>query len=420
MPSTEQILGVIANEEKPLHRNKIAEKLGETSYRSFQTMLDRAVKNGLLKVSGEHEYSITEEGEDELKKKSEVTTEISDESLGTTEYQKFISLGKTTGILPPELLKQTADHIWNGGDYRDLDWVAKGMKQMGVRQDLISRFWHSWRTYLQIPFPGELPEEIKGISTSGDKNTKKDTKEKGIRAYIIDEDEQPIFVGEGNGNLDYQDAVDLARIRAARSRVAAGATSQSSMIEDITAMFSMFKEMMGLKGEKVEGKSYVVSPGENGMQVQEIEQGKPLIISSPQGEKQSQNKTLFVNNRGELVELEPGKPIIIQQQTPGVNNPGVRYLIDKSTGQYEKIESDAPIIIQTTPIAQNNYPYSPIQMKDSEGNPMVLDLSTFIRLEEHRDKQKREDDSHQVKMDIAKSFKDLLTKFGNAVTNAGE
>ena len=51
---------------------------------------------------------------------------------------------------------------------------------------------------------------------------------------------------------------------------------------------------------------------------------------------------------------------------------------------------------------------------------MVLDISTFFRLEEHREKQRRDEESHQVKMDIAKTFKDALNKAGKALANMGE
>lgn len=419
MPSKAQILNILASdstEATPLHRNKLADKLGENSYRTFQTQLDRFEKQGLIDGNPDHEYWITDVGMKELSDQSMVAEETDEEKLGTTEYQRFIHLGKITGVSPPELIKQTADHVWNGGDFTDLDWVARAFQEMGVRQDLRNRWWHSWRTYLHQPMPSSMPTAISEgeAKTEGKVSTKREGK--GRRNYILDADDKPVYVGDGLGDMDYEDALDLARIRAGRSsRTTAGAPqTPGSMADEMVKMFGAFQQFMG---DKAQGKSYMVRQGESGMEVEEVEPGRPMVVSSPQGNNKP-NPTYFVGPDGEVQEVQPGQPIIIKQPSPPASNGGVQYLIDKATGQVQQVQPGQPIIIQSQP--QQQSPYTPIQMKDKDGNPMVLDLSTFIRLEEHREKQRRDEESHEVKMEIAKGFKDMLGKASTALGHVSE
>lgn len=414
MPTKAQILNILANEPAPLHRNKIAEKLGENTYRSFQTQLDRYEKQELIEGTLDHEYSITELGRKELSSESLVTEETDEEKLGTTEYQRFIHLGKITGVSPPELIKQTADHVWNGGEFTDLDWVARAFQEMGIRQDLRNRWWHSWRTYLHQPIPTQLPASIaEGETKTGVTTTKKEGK--GRRNYILDADDKPVYVGDGLGDMDYEDALDLAKIRAGRGRATAGVGQQTpaSMADEVAKMFTAFKEFMG---DKAQGKSYVVRQGEEGIQVEEVEPGRPMVVNYPQGN--NKQKTYFVGNDGEVQEAQPGQPIIIKQPAPAAGG-GTQYLVDKATGQVTEVKAGQPIVIQTQP-PQQQYPYTPIEMKDKDGNPMILDLGTYIRLEEFKDKRQHDQESHETKQEIAKSFKDLITKATSALGHMAE
>jgi len=413
MPSKEQILKLLANEAASLHRNKIAEKLGENTYRTFQTQLDRFEKQGLVEGTPDHEYSVTEAGMKELAGGSLLPPEeLDEETLGTTEFAKFVSFAKKVGISPPELISVTVDHIWEGGDFRDLTWVAKGLNEMGISQDKRERLFNRWRSYLHQPIPSEaLPYLQKGKPVTG-----AETMEAGKRDYILDENDKPVYVGVGLGDLDKADAMDLARIRGGRGGVHTSAQTPGSMADEVVKMFSAFKEVMG---DKAQGKSYMVRQGEEGLQVEEVDPGRPMILNNPQGDNK-QKATYFVNQDGEVQEAQPGQPIIIKQPAPLPAPSGsVQYLIDKATGQVTQVEPGHPIIIQSAP-PQSQYPYTPIEMKDKDGNPMVLDLSTFIRLEEHKDKQRRDQESHETKQEIAKSFKDLIGKATSALGHMAE
>jgi hypothetical protein len=164
----------------------------------------------------------------------------------------------------------------------------------------------------------------------------------------------------------------------------------------------------------------MVRQGEDGMQVEEVDPGRPMILNYPKSDNKQQHQTFFVSPDGEVQEVQPGQPIIIKQPAPAApTGGGVQYLVDKQTGQITQVQPGQPIVIQAQP-PQSQYPYTPIQMTDKDGKPMVLDLSTFIRLEEHQDKQRRDQESHETKQEIAKSFKDLIGKATSALGHMGE
>lgn len=76
MPSKIQILRGLEKESTPVSRERLATILGETSYRTFQTQLDRLKNQGLVRQNEMHEYWITDLGSREL-----VETEINKSML---------------------------------------------------------------------------------------------------------------------------------------------------------------------------------------------------------------------------------------------------------------------------------------------------------------------------------------------------
>lgn len=427
MATKEKIFEILAGASGPMGRTELEEKVGE-SYRRFQTQLDRWVKQELIEDVGDHHYVLTEKGREEALAGPEETgggeggdesgkpAAVSEETLGSTEYQQFVKFGRQTGVTPEALIQQTTAHIWAGGSYTDLKWVALGLQQMGIRQDLRNRWFHSWRSYLKQPIPLDIPSEYTSVESkkteAGAAEAKKDGA--GKRDYILSEGYTPTYVGEGLGDLDKDEAYELSRAYlAGRTKGGAGATP-GSMADEFVKMFGAFKEMMG---DQAKGKSYMVRPGENGLQVEEVQPGQPIVISQPQTENKPA-PTWFVDPEGNTHEVQPGQPIIIKQPAPAnTAQPAQQYLIDKTSGQVTPVTPGQPIVIQSAP-AQSQM--SPIQVMDKDGKPMILDLATFIKLEEHREKQKRDDESHEVKMEIAQGFKDLLKDAQKAMSKMGK
>ena len=441
MATKEQIFGILSGASGPISRAELEEKVGE-SYRKFQTQLDRWMKQELVEDTGDKHYVLTDKGrEDALKGEfQEIDDEIdkepafaraqpekppqseqadkepglagadepTQESLATTEYQQFLKLGKTTGVIPLSLIKMTADHVWTG-DFRDIKWVAQAMVEMDIRQDLRGRWLNAWRGKMHKALPGDLPAEF---FPEGKKGTEK-TEGAGKRDYILNEYDTPTYAGEGLGDLDYKDALELSKIRAGRGKGDGRAATAGSMADDVTKIFSAFKEVMG---DRAAGKTYLVKPGVEGYQVEELDPNKPMLI--PQTQAAKPGPSYLLDSDGSMKELQPGQPTVIIKEAPKQISQASHYLINQSTGEMKEVAPGQPVIIirESTPAPQS----TPIQVRDKDGNPMTLDLGTFIKLEEHRDKQRRDEESHETKMEIAKGFKDLLNKAGKALSHMVE
>jgi len=422
----EQIFGILAGASAPMSRVELGAKIG-TDYRSFQTQLDRWVKQKTLEDAGDHHYVLTDTGreealQDEFKEipgeempgaskgegdetQAAVGKGEKDETqatAGTTEYQQFLRLGKNVGVVPLSLIKVTTEHVWDGGKYEDLKWVAQALQDMGIQRDLANRWLHAWGSHLKQPLPAELPtyftspEEKKGESVEVERK-----KGIGKRAYIIDNTDSPLWVGEGMGNLDYQDAVDISKLRAA-ARVDRSGSHREGPGEAL-ATKAVEKVIGDMNREPA-------PPGDETEKV--ITQFKAIKALLGDGKSESGNdmeKVIAVIKA--VREMFPeNKP----QVTPA--QPSTQYLIDKQTGSMQQITPGTPIIIQTSP--QN--PYIPVQM-DKDGNPVVpSNLETWLRLEDFKGEQSRKQESHEVRMELAKSFKDSLTKVGKALANMGE
>lgn len=426
MASRGQIFGILAGASAPMSRTELEEKVGE-SYRRFQTQLDRWVKQELIEDVGDHHYVLTDKGRDEAllgEIETISTAELPVELTGkgketqattqTTEYQQFLRLGMNVGVVPLNLIKITTDHIWSGGNYEDLRWVALGFQQMGIQRDLANRWLHAWGSHLKQPVPADLPADYLAPEARKVAEEAAAARKQGVgkRDYILDADDQLVNLGEGKGTMDYGDAMDLAKLRTARKKDAAGATP-GSMADEITKVFNAFKAMMG---DKVEGKSYLMKPGDNGYTVEEVDPNKPMLIQAGAGG--SPSPSYYIDSEGKTQELKPGQPLVIFKEAGKPAPASQQYLIDQRTGEVREVAQGTPIIIKTEPAP--GLQATPIRLKDKDGNDLVMDLTTLIRLEEHHDKQRRDEETHGVKLEIAKGFKGLIKHAEAALSHMGE
>lgn len=416
MAAWQQVSSVLSAATGPISRVQLEDKLG-IKFASIGTQMKRWIEAKLIEDTGDYHYVITEDGrkkamEEEVLQNitgSKSELEAGSQAVATTEYKQFERLGALSGCVPATLIKQTADYVFEGGDYKDMKWVAQAMQELGIQHDVRSRWWHCWRGKMRQGIPTDLPAEfLSGESKSGEK------KEKGKRDFILDEHDNPTYVGERLGDLDHDEALELAKIRAGR-RKDTSSSGTSSQLDDVIKIVNLVKTSVG---EKAVGKSYIVKPGENGSSmVEEVEPGKPILVQGAQAAKPG--PSYYVDSDGSVKELTPGQPLVIIKEAPKpVSTSGTHYLIDQRSGEVREVAAGQPVVIirENPPSSQ----LTPIQVTDKDGKPMVLDLGTFIKLEEHRDKQRRDEESHQTKMEIAKSFKDLLKHTQTALSHMGE
>ncbi len=432
MASKDQILDILSGETGPMNRTVLGKRLGLPTS-SFQNQLDRMEKQGLIEKNEQNEYTITEGGRQFAlaapppAPSPDEKLEATEESLKTTEYQQFVEMGKTTGVVPLALIEQTATHVWRGGDFRDLTWVWKGLTEMGIRPDLAQRWWHSWRSFLHQAVPAEVASEVGATRTSIEKEAGKGVAVgKGKRDYILSPTDLPICVGEGVGDLDYEDAVRLSAVRAAaqaRGGAQAGTpgqpTTPGSMADEMTKVFNAVKEFLGPQSK---GKSYIVKPGEEGYLVEEIEEGKPTVIATP-GSNTNPGTSFLIDAEGTVTEVPAGKPVVIKQPIPTTpSQPGKTFIVRQTPEGMvtEEYEGGKPIIINASPSSSNLPGMMPFPVfgedgkpvYDTEGKPVYANLEPMMKFMGFQSEQRRADERHSAFMGLAQTVRE---NFGDGI-----
>lgn len=423
MASKEDILRTLVGESAPMNRTVMGKKLGLPTS-NFMTQLNTAEKQGLVEKNEQYEYTITEAGHQLLLAAPPVTTtpggEETEETLKTTDYQQFITFGLQTGVVNDALIKQTATHVFSGGDFKDLNWVWQGLTEMGIRPDLARRWFHSWRSALHQPIPEGVAAEARTVEAAEEKAVKEG---KGKRDYILGANDTPINVGEGYGDLDYEDAVRLSTARAAalaRGGAQVGSTglpaTPGTMADEVTKIFNAFKTMMG---PQAAGKSYVVKPGEEGYVIEEVDGNKPTIINAPGKGTTNPPSSWFIGADGELQEITPGKPVVIKQAAPAQTQPAKTYLLRQTAEGYvtEEVEAGKPIIINTPQPASSGMPMLPFPVIgsdgqpvfDNDGKPVYANIEPMLKYLEFQGDQKRADERHQMLMGLGQVVRDNVS-----------
>ena len=425
MANKAEILAAISTSGSPVSPGEVAKLLHLESSAQLGPQIERLEKQGLIVRDENRNASLTDEGRAEIDRLQNLVPGSlpTEEEAGATEYQQFYNIGLTLGV-DRNLSGLTARHVWNGGKYDDLEWVWKGMKEMQIRPDLATRWFNSWRSQLGQGMPPQVAAQIAGRSSSEEPEDKGEKGEKGDRkgfSYIIDNG-WPVFVGEGLGDMIYGDAVRLCEVRAVRGRPPAAAEGAAappqtpgSLAEDMVKFLRAAQEMGG--GQK--GKSYVVSENEEGgVEVKEIEGNEPVVVPAKAAPVGAPVNYLLREN-GEVDVLEPGRPVVIRQEAP--NPPPERektFFLDEK-GEVSELKPGQPVVIyRDRQVAGDNRPV--IQMKSPDGSPFTLDLATFFHLEDHKAEMARKQESHEVKISVAKGVKDIVEKFGKAAARLEE
>ena len=442
MASKEEILGILAGETGPMNRTVLGKRLGLPTS-DFQNQLDRLEKQGLVGKNEQNEYTLTEAGRQfalaQPPPPPDETPpgEPTDESLKTTEYQQFIEMGKTTGVVPLALIEQTTKHIWRGGDFRDLTWVWKGLTEMGIRPDLAQRWFHSWRSYLRQAIPPELAASVGAPQPSAEKGAAKEVVGKGKRDYILGPNDSPLYVGEGVGDLDYEDAVRLSTVRAAAQARGVNLTGQQgqpatpgSMADEMTKVFNAVTAFLGPQSK---GKSYLVKPGEEGYVVEEVEEGKPTVIATPGRDNINPSPSFLIDGEGNVTEAPPGRPIVIKQAAlANPSPPGKTYLVRQTAEGMvtEEYEAGKPIIINAAPLSpgSNIPPMLPFPVigedgqpvYDKDGKPVYANIEPMMKWMGFQSEQKRADERHDALMGLVKTVRENLGDGVAALKTAAE
>ncbi|GAI62878.1 unnamed protein product, partial [marine sediment metagenome] len=244
---------------------------------------------------------------------------------------------------------------------------------------------------------------------------------KGKRDYILGANDTPINVGEGLGDLDYEDAVRLSTVRAAAQ--ARGGTAAltgqpgtpGTMADEVVKIFNAFKETMG---PQTKGKSYIVKPGEEGYTVEEVEEGKPTLVTAP-GTKDNPSPSFLVDSEGNVSEAPPGRPIVIKQSAPAPASTIGKTFIVRQTPEgmvSEEYDVGKPIIINAPAPSPGSgmppmMPFPVIgsdgqPVYDQEGKPVYANIEPMLKWMTFQDERRRADERHNALVGLGQAVKE--------------
>jgi biotin operon repressor len=356
---------------------------------------------------------------------------LSEAGAQLTDYDFFFQLGIALG-LSENLAAIVTAHVWRGGKYDDLKWVRNAFGEMQVRADIASRWWQAWRTHLDAV---AAPEMIHKVAQEGRDSSVKLNADSGSDSgsssssfserkktwtHVI-QDGTPAYVGEGHGDMTYDDALELSKSQAAsRARGSGAAATQPQSSENtLQSQVEILKTLVELitnnNGSKA--KAYMVSYPEEGggPTIEEVEPGKPIAPPAPRV-LEAPAKTFLVNEKGETEEIEPGRPYIkVIHAGPqdgdrgGGRNGQPIMFFNPNTQMIEPWDpSKGPIIINPPKQEESKAPV--IQVKGADGELMTLPLSVYFQLEEHKEQMQQKRQGHEMRMGMAKDVRGLITK----------
>ncbi|GAI92171.1 unnamed protein product, partial [marine sediment metagenome] len=227
MASLDDILGALNTKEASVDTAEVAGDL-KASVEGTRKQLKRLKDRGYVGGDSQEGWLISDEGKKALERGGVTPKTIktleggrvipSMIGEGVTPRQKFEEIGQLIGIRPERITLATR-LVWSG-DYNDLVWVWNALGQVDIDIDLRKVWTNSWRAHLKKGIPAELEPILAAelephLGDEGKVEGKRaaEGKPREGRSYILDENDMPLYVGEGLGDLIYRDAVDLAKLR---------------------------------------------------------------------------------------------------------------------------------------------------------------------------------------------------------------
>jgi len=405
MASQNDVLIALNTKEAAISTEDLATEL-KASREGTRKQLTRLKDKGYVDGDSQEGWLITEDGRKQLERGG-VGPSMMEE--GVTPRDVFEGIGRRIGLTPDRIVLAT-DIVWSG-DYTDIKWVWEALRQAVIRDDLAKLWVNSWRAHLKKGIPPELEKELVGAEEEhGVKAGAKPRVEEG-RSYIL-VDDLPAYVGKNLGDLTYEDAVDLARIRAGRAarQPAQGAPSQQLTAHDIIEIVNAVKDWTA--GAATQSKSYMVTQGEEGAIVQEVEPGKPMVLQQPASKP---GATYLVKPDGSVKQMEPGEPIVVTQQAAAPT----KTFIVKQTPEGATVEEhdlSKPIIINALAPASGMPPMYPFPamggdgkpILGSDGKPVYVDIEPMLKWLGFQSEQKRADERHSALMGLTQTIKENL------------
>lgn len=429
MATKDKILGVLAAQGEPVTLKELSEILGEPQG-NFFTQLDRMAKgeDPLVKKDENKKWLITDSGrksledtaDEDIRPPAEVLREAKDPTAVITEYGKFMQLGRQSGWVNPGLLKATCDHVW-AQDFHDLKIVHAALIQAGVSPDVANRWTAFWGSYLKLAITPDLEEIMTGArkSKDGEVTEGKSLRDKLTHSINVDTG-LPLYMGAGNGDYTYEDAKELAsQFLASRSRGAAASggggtsTGQGNAFEQAVKIVEMIEAKKAESGGSVTPKNYAVKFNADGTaEVEEMDPTKPMVIQTKPAIPIGSGLDGINGQVTQLTELIKALANLGLVKLPGVDNGGsqIKYIYVDAEGNKRETLPGEPIVINR-PAPAVAAPTSMVTIPTSDGKEMAISLAaleTFFKVEDWKDKRRRDEESHQSHQELIKGIKDAV------------
>ncbi len=372
MATITELLQALNTKEAAVSTADLASAL-KSSKEGVLKQLTREKEKGNVSGNSQEGWLIADRGKGALEK-GVIHPSMIDE--GVTPRQQFEAKGRLIGISEDRIHLAT-DIVWSG-DYNDVKWVWEALGQADIADDLRSVWVNSWRAKLHKGIPSELETELTGVSKAVAEAGESGAPSKpGSREFIIVEDE-PVRVGENLGDYSLQDAKDILTIRALRNRFsgagqAGGTSSPPGATEKVSELLTALEPYINKGSDQDMMKELITAQME--LQKQEILSHIPQPGLPAHPKSFMEQVTEAVAALGSLKEVGPMlRSILGVPESSG--NPGTAAV--------------------------------PVQLKGTDGEPIVMDLSKYIDLERFRGEERRADVKQDALVGLAKTVRENI------------
>ncbi|MBA7700427.1 hypothetical protein ES703_109141 [subsurface metagenome] len=298
---------------------------------------------------------------------------------------------------------------------RSMAELERVLAEMNVPGTQRTKWKNLYRDYLRnttapemreqlYPLPG--PEEVRAAEerAAGEGGEKLD--------YIVEEN-NILRIGDGLGMFTFKQALQV--VAAKRGTIPQGGPSQQWGPDELLKIVKAVQEFA--PSGAAAPKSYMVTQGEEGAIVQEVESGKPVVLQQPASQPRP---TYTVDTAtGEVKELQPGQPIVVVKQPAAAPPPQKTFIVKQTpdgTTVVEEHDLGKPIIISTGApggVLPAMYPFPAMgadgkPMYDNAGNPIYVNVEPMIKWMGFQREQTRSDERHGAIMSLASTIKENL------------
>ena len=247
-----------------------------------------------------------------------------------------------------------------------------------------------------------------------------------LKRYLVDPETGKIDIDEEEGDYTYKDALLLS----ASVKGKGGHFEEAiNLIKTVTALGEGKKTQTDERPKEFyvdPQTAVIIHDAENGEYT--LSEARAISQSMQRGSTEGNQKTIqFLNDEGKLIEAPAGQPIIITKKEQA--HPSKVFFINDQ-GELTEQEAGKPIVIKV----QQGSPGSGMPamlpfpvfgndgqpVLDKDGKPMYANLEPMMKWMGFQSEQRRADESHKTKLEIATTFKDMLGKAGTALSHMAE